>query len=57
MQVPVWKLGLSHEQPYEMEDLLTGDRFVWRGEWNWVRLDPTTNVAHLLRLRRSEVAV
>jgi starch synthase (maltosyl-transferring) len=56
VQVPVWKLGLSHEQPYEMEDLLTGDRFVWRGEWNWVRLDPTTHVAHVLRLRRSEAA-
>jgi starch synthase (maltosyl-transferring) len=54
VQVPVWELGLSHEQPYEMEDLLTGERYGWRGEWNWVRLDPALAVAHVLRLRRPE---
>jgi len=56
VQVPVWELGLSHEQPYEMEDLLTGERYPWRGEWNWVRLDPSEAVAHVLRLRRPEEA-
>jgi starch synthase (maltosyl-transferring) len=56
VQVPVWELGLTHEQPYEMEDLLTGERYVWRGEWNWVRLDPASAVAHVLRLRRPEAA-
>jgi starch synthase (maltosyl-transferring) len=54
VQVPVWELGLSHEQGYEMEDLLTGARYGWRGEWNWVRLDPAVAVAHVLRLRRAE---
>jgi starch synthase (maltosyl-transferring) len=51
VQVPVWELGLSHEQPFEVEDLLTGARYTWRGEWNWVRLDPALAVAHVLRLR------
>jgi hypothetical protein len=27
---------------YEVEDLLTGARYHWRGEWNNVRLDPVT---------------
>jgi starch synthase (maltosyl-transferring) len=56
VQVPVWELGLSHEQSYEMEDLLTGERYRWRGEWNWVRLDPSAAVAHVLRLSRPEEA-
>ncbi|TFG93405.1 MAG: DUF3459 domain-containing protein, partial [Myxococcales bacterium] len=51
VQVPVWQLGLSHEQTYEVEDLLTGERHRWRGEWNWVRLDPALAVAHVFRLR------
>ncbi len=50
VQVPIWELGLGPEQAYEMHDLLTGERYRWRGEWNWVRLDPTVAVAHVLRL-------
>ena len=37
-------------------DLLTGERYPWRGEWNWVRLDPSEAVAHVLLLRHPEEA-
>jgi starch synthase (maltosyl-transferring) len=34
--------------PYEMCDLMDDARYTWRGEWNYVRLDPAERVAHLL---------
>jgi starch synthase (maltosyl-transferring) len=31
-------------------DLLTDTAYVWRGEWNYVRLDPQSRVAHILEV-------
>ena len=39
-----------HASAYEVEDLLTGERYHWRGEWNYVRLDPGYRPAHVLRV-------
>jgi starch synthase (maltosyl-transferring) len=33
--------------PYIVEDLLDGARYPWRGEWNYVKLDPAQRVAHI----------
>jgi starch synthase (maltosyl-transferring) len=35
---------------YEVVDLIDGVRYTWRGERNYVRLDPTGRVAHVLQL-------
>jgi hypothetical protein len=29
-------------------DLLSDERYFWRGEWNYVRLDPLGRMAHIL---------
>ena len=50
VQVPLWQLGIGPEQPYTMHDLLTGARYTWRGEWNFVELDPYIMPMHLLRI-------
>ncbi len=47
------QLGLREDQMFEMEDLLTGVRHTWRGSRNYVRLDPSERVGHVLRLVRS----
>jgi starch synthase (maltosyl-transferring) len=31
-------------------DLLSGETYLWRGEWNYVRLDPPARVAHVIAL-------
>ena len=33
------------------QDLLSGERYFWRGAWNYVRLDPGSRVAHILHVR------
>ncbi len=36
---------------YELTDLLTESTYTWRGEWNYVRLDPNWMPAHILQLK------
>jgi starch synthase (maltosyl-transferring) len=51
IHVPLETLGLSPDAPYELIDLIDNERYVWRGERNYVRLDPQTRPAHILRIR------
>ena len=41
----------SPSQTIDAVDLLSGERYYWRGERNYVRLDPQHRVAHILELR------
>jgi len=51
IDLPVADLGLPADQPYEIEDLLTGTRYTWAGPRNYVRLDPAAMPAHVFSLR------
>jgi len=44
-----WKLPL--DSTVAAADLLATETYMWRGEWNYVRLDPATSVAHILALQ------
>lgn len=52
VRVPLDELGLKPDEPYQVHDLLTEAHYLWRGEWNFVRLDPSAAIAHILRLRK-----
>jgi starch synthase (maltosyl-transferring) len=52
LTVPIAALGVGPDEAYEVADLLTGVRYTWRGERNYVRLDPVDRVAHLFRIQR-----
>ena len=45
-------LRLADDAPYEVHDLLTGERFLWNGRRNYVALDPAVRVAHVFRVQR-----
>jgi starch synthase (maltosyl-transferring) len=47
-------LGAPRDEPFAVEDLLTGARFVWRGSANYVELDPSILPAHILRVGSGE---
>jgi starch synthase (maltosyl-transferring) len=49
LPLAAWKLPL--DSLVEAEDLLSDEIYMWRGEWNYVRLDPQTRVAHIVALR------
>jgi starch synthase (maltosyl-transferring) len=52
VDVPIAALGIAESEAYEVNDLLTGSRYTWRGARNYVRLDPNERVAHLFRISR-----
>jgi starch synthase (maltosyl-transferring) len=51
LRLPLDRLGLPWSAQFEVRDLLTGQTFMWQ-ENNWVRLDPSTMPAHVLRIER-----
>jgi len=52
VEIPIDELGLDAVQPYQMDDLLGGARYLWHGSRNYVALDPESVPAHIFRVRR-----
>jgi starch synthase (maltosyl-transferring) len=52
ISTPLDALGIVEGEPFEVEDLLTAERYVWRGRYNYVKLDPAHRVGHVLRVIR-----
>jgi Glycosidases len=46
------ELGIEKTDTFQVHDLLTGSRYLWRGAENFVRLDPQQVPAAIFRLRR-----
>ena len=51
VQMPIWELGIGPHQSYVVEDLLDDSRYVWQGDWNYVKLDPAERMAHIFVIR------
>jgi starch synthase (maltosyl-transferring) len=51
VRVPMKELGIPPEQPYLVHDLLSGDKYIWQGEWNYIELDPKAMPAHIFQVR------
>jgi starch synthase (maltosyl-transferring) len=52
VDLDVGALKLDPGQPYQVHDLLSDQRYIWRGRYNYVLLDPQRAPAHVFRLRR-----
>jgi starch synthase (maltosyl-transferring) len=52
VDVPIDRMGIGDSDAYEVLDLLSGSRYVWRGRRNYVKLDPTERVGHVFRVTR-----
>ena len=51
LQIPLVQLGIEPGQSYLVQDLLSGDNFIWQGAWNSVELDPGQTPARIFRIR------
>ncbi|MGE3856603.1 MAG: alpha-1,4-glucan--maltose-1-phosphate maltosyltransferase [Dehalococcoidia bacterium] len=45
--LPMEALGLRADEQFVVHDTLNDRRHLWHGEWNFVRLDPRVEVAHV----------
>jgi starch synthase (maltosyl-transferring) len=52
VRLPLDDLEIEPDQSYQVHDLITEQRFQWRGEVNYVELDPSVLPAHILRVRQ-----
>ena len=52
VHVPLADWGIGENEAFVVEDLLTGEKFSWRGARNFVSLNPHTRPAHIFRIRR-----
>ncbi len=50
LQFPLEEMGLKKGDTYQVEELLTGVRHLWRGSRQWVRLDPRINPCEIYRI-------
>jgi starch synthase (maltosyl-transferring) len=50
VKLPLIEWGLPPDAVTEAADLLSDETYVWRGESNYVRLDPQVRVAHILAI-------
>lgn len=47
-------LGLEDKKPFTVKDLLTDASYTWEGYWNFIRLDPFHNPAHIFLLEQGD---
>jgi starch synthase (maltosyl-transferring) len=53
VDVDVAALALDEDESYEVHDLLSDARYLWRGRRNFVLLDPGAQPAHVFRVHRA----
>jgi starch synthase (maltosyl-transferring) len=52
VELPLARLGIDPEHPYQVHDLLDGETYTWQGARNYVEIDPDRLPAHLFHVRR-----
>jgi starch synthase (maltosyl-transferring) len=52
LKLPLADFQLDATRTYQMHDLLSDARYLWKGEKNYVELNPEKTAAHIFRLRR-----
>src|SRR4029077_13938562 len=52
VDVPIEQFGSMDGDVYQVHDLLSDARYIWRGRRNYVELDPEIQPAHIFRVRR-----
>ena len=52
IHLPIAEWGAGDSDEYEVHDLLSDARYLWRGSRNYIELDPHTQPAHVFRVRR-----
>ena len=52
VHVPIEEFGQMESNEYQVHDLLSDARYIWRGGQNYVELDPEVQSAHVFLVRR-----
>lgn len=50
VKIPIAALGIPAGSSYLVKDLISGNRYQWQGEWNYVQLNPQELPAHVFEV-------
>jgi starch synthase (maltosyl-transferring) len=50
--LPLNELEVPVDRAYEAEDLVSGERYLWHGQRNYIELDPARVSGHILKIHR-----
>ncbi len=50
VKIPLERLEIGENQSFTVHDLLTGSKYIWQNEWNYVALHPQNLPAHIFRI-------
>jgi starch synthase (maltosyl-transferring) len=50
VDIDLQQLGVPEDREFEVEDLLSGTRYTWRGHRNYIALRPDSQPAHIFRV-------
>jgi starch synthase (maltosyl-transferring) len=52
VQIPLSELNLEADQPFLVHDLLSDEKYIWQGEYNYIALNPLVLPIHIFSLKR-----
>jgi starch synthase (maltosyl-transferring) len=52
LHIPLGAFGIDEDEQYQAHDLLSDERYRWRGPTAYVELSPSTKMAHIIKIRR-----
>lgn len=52
IKVPLHKLGINPDKSYLVKDMLSGEKYHWHGEYNFVQLNPYEMPAHIFKVEQ-----
>ncbi len=50
--LPLDELGIEHDRPFQVHDLLVDRRYMWHGPHNFIQIDPSGVPGHVFAVRR-----
>ncbi|WP_310588640.1 alpha-1,4-glucan--maltose-1-phosphate maltosyltransferase [Dyadobacter psychrophilus] len=52
IKVPIHRFGIHPDQTYRVSDMLSGEKYYWQGEYNFIQLNPYEMPAHILKIEK-----
>jgi starch synthase (maltosyl-transferring) len=52
IKIPFMRMGMEVPRQYTVHDLLSGEKYSWQGEWNYVQLNPYLMPAHIFSVEQ-----
>jgi starch synthase (maltosyl-transferring) len=52
VRIPLRELNLEADQPFLVHDLLSDEKYIWQGEYNYIALNPLVLPVHIFALKR-----